>query len=282
MTLASNLSIVFLLLVMTFFIMYAPSLLINEQFLSSPSQVIMDAQKTQGILNASSTKAMRNTLNNLDATRDLDDSNDILKLKACFQLDQNVRKENMEAHVVVFDGMYNAMSQIHEKVILEITTFQQSLGMPLQGRIYLLFTQVPYFKNERNNSVHAGYYINDKFDYRPSNVRTDIYYRALLVFANYDKNKVYNKHSKFEQRVLPKLYTRASNDKQCFLRCMESTTMCGCASAGPGVYPDDKNYNIKCLGRNGTTELAPSTFYAFFEINRVHSAVHGLVSHHHQ
>jgi hypothetical protein len=292
-TIVGKLAIVTVILFLSFVMLFIPTFLIKENFAVSPSKIILSSQSDQGILTPAAITSIYNTLNLNDATNDLEDSTAPMRLKACFQIDKVLRSsgslaENLpvdtHAYTIPFDGMFSSVTQIHTRIIQEVTNFKEALGVPIEGKAYVLLTQVPYFKNERGNPVSAGYYLNERYDYWPADGRADVYSFGAIVFANYDMQKNKLETSLFEQSVLPTLFTKATNDKQCFLRCLQSDHMCGCASSDPGIYKDDPSYTAKCMGRgnptdlqkSGSEQLEVSTFYTFFEINRTNKSYSGM------
>jgi hypothetical protein len=138
--------------------------------------------------------------------------------------------------------------------------------------------QVPYYKNARNNTpINVGFNIQEDTNFWPSNGRQDVFYRIIIVYANYDmRDMSYMSDSFFECIVINDMDKKyASNDKQCFIRCVGSNTPCGCSTAEPGFYQDDPAYSIKCFGRNKPLqdENDPATFIILFTLNKNYSLV---------
>lgn len=296
MAILGKLAIVTIVLILSFTLLYIPGIYwgynkySKEAFTTSPSTIIMEAQNPQGLLTPGSVQKINNTLADKDSVGDLDDSNNLLKMKACFQIDRMLQPNSSnipfdtKAYTMPFDGLVTGELQIVEKIINVITTFQQRIGVPLKGAVYVLMTQVPYYLNDRKNPVDVGYYTNERFKYEPTNARTDVYISGIVVFANYLPSKQHVTQSLFEKDILPQLYTRSSNDKQCFIRCLNSPFTCGCASAPKGIYNDNPQFDVTCFGRStsadmqksGSSELAASSFYTYFQVNRLHKSVRSL------
>lgn len=291
MAVAGKLAIVAIVLVVTFAMLYLPSYMLKEMFTTSPSEIIMSGvQEKQGLLTKESVNTLQQMIIDKHRTGDMDDSDSLLQMQTCYQASQTIDQyrankaadmpKSYNLYSINIEGMYSSFDEIEMKIVNEIQKFKDQLLEPIKGKVYVSLTQVPYYKNERGNPMNVGYYTNDRFDYAPTNVdgRALIYYFGIIVFANYDTNKKYVEKSNFE-KYKQRLYSTASNDKQCFLRCMKSSVSCGCASydgtGTPKAYPDDSAFNIQCLGRSassdavrsGSSELAKATFWILFELN---------------
>jgi hypothetical protein len=297
MAVAGKLAVVAIVLLVTFAMLYLPSYLLKEKFSTSASDLMMkEVQETQGLLSKNAVTTLQNMITDKHRTGDMDDSDSLLQMQACYQVSQSIDQyrankasdmpNNYNLYSVNIEGMYSSFDEIESKIINEIQKFKDAIMEPIKGKVYVSLTQVPYYKNERGNPMNVGYYVNDRFDYAPTNVdgRVLIYYFGIIVFADYDTNKKYTEKSKIEQ-YRQRLYSTASNDKQCFLRCMKSSVSCGCASydgtGTPKAYPDDATFNIQCLGRSassdavrsGSSELAKATFWILFQLSTVDNRV---------
>lgn len=253
---------------------------IREDFVSS-SQRLMQAQNNQGIMTTSNLVAFDTALKNDNDNGNLDDSGKLLLLKRCYQTTVAAATSIMSptsAYSVSFHEMFSSMQQIEDRIVQEIAKFNTAV----KGNIYVMISQVPYFKNERGNPIYASYYIDDVLNFQPASTsRSDIYYSIAIIFANYDASKKYSDVSRFETSTLPSLDVYASNDKQCFIRCIHSSNACGCASSNTGVYPDDTSYITKCFGRSSpdeTNQLTEATFTILYTINMTYPVIRNMVS----
>ena len=140
--------------------------------------------------------------------------------------------------------------------------------------------QVPYYKSVNNTPINVGFNVQEDTNFWPSNQRSDVFYRIIVIFANYDMRDLkYTPDSYFDCVVVNDMDKNyASNDKQCFIRCVGSNTPCGCATAEAGFYNDDPKYSIKCFGRNKTVkdEYEQATFVVLFTVNKEYSLVKDL------
>ena len=269
----SKLTIVAVVLLLAFVLLYLPAQ-IHESFVSS-SQLVMRSQEKQGILAGDKVSALQSQFEKLNNLESLSDSNNLLKVKRCYQLPYTVTKRAVDTnefgvYTTRFDGLFPSMTQIEERIVQEIVNFKDSIpDDKIKGNVYALIFQVPYYKNDKGNPINAGYYTKDRFDFWPSAERSDVYYQVFVIFASYDRYKDYQQDSTFECGILPILDKFASNDKQCYIRCKNSNVACGCASSEPGLYPDDPAYKIKCFGRDTVAqdELAISSFGILYTLN---------------
>lgn len=281
----AKLGAVAIVLLIVFVMVFVFPQKIREDFVSS-SQLLMQAQTQQGLLSSTNLATFDAALKRADDLASLDDSGRLLLLKRCYQFSQEDVIQNaafmMPANTynVQFHDMFTSMQQIEDRIVQEIGKFSTAITTVVKGNIYVMITQVPYFKNERGNPVYASYYVDNALNFQPSTARNDIYYSITIIFANYDANKTYNKTSSYETNTMPSMESKASNDKQCFIQCVHSGNACGCATASSGAYTDDASYSTTCFGRNSSTDtsqLTPATFTILYTVNKNYQLIHSLV-----
>ena len=217
----AKLGSVAVVLLLVFMIVFIIPQKIREDFVSS-SQLMMQAQTKQGFMSAASLSAFDATLKRTNDIGSLDDSGTLLLLKRCYQITEQLRLPLPQNYMVFIHDMFSSMQQIEDRIIQEISTFRTSISSPVVGNIYVTITQVPYFKNERGNPIYSSYYIDNVLGFQASSSRSNIYYGINIIFANYDTNRTYTKTSSFETTVFPSMEKLATNDKQCFIRCIHS------------------------------------------------------------
>lgn len=280
----AKLSIVAVILILTFILMFVlPKIAVRENFASS-AQLLMKSQNNQGFLSSDSLNKFDRDVATAHGVGSLNDSNGLLLIKRCFQMPgklPNVLQQNSvnNAYNVTFEGLFSTMVQVEDRIVQEIIKFKDIIHATspvIKGKIYVLIYQVPYYKNERGNPINVSYYTGDILDFQPSNSRNDIFYRVSVIFANYSRSKEYLPTSVFETMDLPQMEKYASNDKQCFVRCVHSDVMCGCTSSDPGMYPDDRQYVAQCLGRASPTDksqMTPASFLVLHVVNPSYALV---------
>jgi hypothetical protein len=214
---------------------------------------------------------------NLDS---LSDNSDLLQARRCYQfpgamLNNMSNSGRFGCYYTVFEGLFPSLTEINSRIIQEIIKFKDKIGSPIQGQVYVILFQVPYFVNERGNPIEIGYDVKDTTNFWPSggsSPRQTVFYRVYVYFANYDPSShEYSKDSYFECVILSDFDSKyASNDKQCFIRCLQSNTACGCTSAAAGLYSENPSYKVKCMGRDKqqNDQLAPSSYGMLFTINQ--------------
>ena len=268
----AKLSIVAIVLLISFVLLHIVP--IKELFTSS-TQLIMDSQQKQGFLSRQALANLDKTFADMQGLNSLDDSKHIMQAIRCYQFNtiagQSPRTVSGEANVFVDNirGLFSSMTQIEDRIYQSIVNFKDAIKNTIEGNVYVLIYQVPYYKNERGNTIHAGYYINNTLEFVPSNMRNDVFYDVQVIYGNYDKDKKLVRTSSFETSWLPAAERLATNDKQCFIRCVNTNKMCGCATSQPGLYADDPTYAINCFGRDSAgNQFEKSTFSILYKINK--------------
>ena len=171
----AKLGAVAVVLLLVFMIVFIIPQKIREDFVSS-SQLMMQAQTKQGFMSAASLSAFDATLKHTNDIGSLDDSGKLLLLKRCYQItEKSSLPPDPQNYMVNIKDMFSSMQQIEDRIIQEISKFRTSISSPIVGNIYVTITQVPYFKNERNNPIYSSYYIDNVLGFQASNSRSNIY-----------------------------------------------------------------------------------------------------------
>ena len=156
----AKLGAVAIVLLIVFVMVFVFPQKIREDFVSS-SQLLMQAQTQQGLLSSTNLATFDAALKRADDLASLDDSGRLLLLKRCYQFSQEDVIQNaafmMPANTynVQFHDMFTSMQQIEDRIVQEIGKFSTAITTVVKGNIYVMITQVPYFKNERGNPLYA-------------------------------------------------------------------------------------------------------------------------------
>jgi hypothetical protein len=255
----------------------------------------MQAQ-TDGTLNAAALTALDSSFKDLQRVGSLSDQNDFMWVRRCYAVPEklNPNKDPFMYHVygTIVQGLFSSYAQLESKILEKIINFRDQLGEPIKGTVYVMMTQVPYFKNDNGNPIYGGYSTLSAQNLTPTNLfcpnngiqsctRTqcpngnticNVYHFAHIIFANYDKDKNYYADSPFECSSLGSLESQAVSRQQCFIRMKDSEKIGGCAtvdvSTGSSLYSqyNEKNYDYKCFG-SGSDQLNTMTYYVLYEVN---------------
>jgi hypothetical protein len=291
------LGIIVLTLFVSFILLNMP---VAENFTISSAQSLMPA--VSGAATGSPNLVRQNTVFiSYQGVQSFSDSAALLQARQCYQFPQVIRlgvpstatldphdpldSRAFSCHVDVSENTYSSYSAIESYITTRIQAFRPSDNEKIKGNVYVMITQVPYFVNVRGNPINIGYDADLTTGYWPSggsSPRLNIFYRIYIIYANYGANNgAYMPSSTFECNVISQFNQKyASNDKQCFIRCMQDNKACGCASTGTGVgvYSDNSNYVATCLGRDqaNNDQQTPSTYVILYSVNKTNAAVSSL------
>ena len=293
-----SLSVIAVILFLSFIVLNIPA---SEQFYDAQVSSVGALQPAHSGDNVGSPDPVRasTVFMTYQGVNTYSDSTSLLNARYCYQFPQVLTRGDLKVpdtnpanglvsyttfgcHTVPIEGEFASVSDINSRIIQELSTVQTSSGSSVKGSVYVLITQVPYFVNFRGNPINIGYDVEDSTAFWPTggnNPRQSIFCRLYIIFANYDPSTcVYNPaNTHFECQIISQYNKNyVSNDKQCFIRCLQSGIACGCASSTTGTYtsPNDAaNYKIQCMGRDSVhqDQLAASTYAVIYSVNPQYS-----------
>lgn len=179
------------------------------------------------------------------------------------------------------DAMYaNNIESVTKLIEQKIDEFYQTIaqGKPIQGQIYVLLSQAPYYRDDDGNPLSLqytasqyGFQSTNVFRENTSSIHPNIKFHGYMIFTAYNSkgNLIQNKQIRKEKVMNIK---RNCRQKQtlCFMKCPQSLNMpCGCASQDI----DDVNnipYLSTCLDSGKPTPMSegyPYTYAILYRVN---------------
>jgi hypothetical protein len=202
-------------------------------------------------------------------------------------------------------GIYtNNMADVEFTIINKMTTFSQRHGN-IEGDIHLIILQSPYYRtNNQNIAIRSATFgeINDgytpKYIYKKSGDNSTlldaqpIYYYVLMIYSSYNNNDISLKQCNTSNNDIDSyLNLYFSKDEQCYMKCMNDSKACGCATqvaskattitrnaaSEAGTIP----YDSTCIGPSATQDpkkplMTPAIYASAYIINQSDQRINRL------
>lgn len=157
-----------------------------------------------------------------------------------------------------FQIVTQSFQDVEARIVQEVeAVFQQNSRKPLQGPVYAILMQAPYYFDESGQLISIQFNADSGYNLQPYNTMTpektypNIFLHVWLCFAAHDKANPLRTVS------LPDAVARMqwmapyrSHHSKCFMSCIGSNnaypTYCGCVTVKQGA--NGSPYDAKCLG----------------------------------
>jgi hypothetical protein len=232
----------------------------------------------------------------------LTDNDDMLLMQGCYQFDPKnaTRSIPNDCYTVRFQLYTTTFETVRAKIIEQFMIFKDKIkqnssssGDRIEGDVYALIEQSPYYRDNNNNVIAIQYnissYLSEPVNVMKTNTSANvfnqpIYIRVTLYFTRYGFNGLLRASNVPPLDVKSYLRPFRTNKEQCYIACPKDVTdsYCGCLNRTTKTDPQDNQfYASSCvstsLSTNGTANLNKAVnadFGILYIVNPKSSALH--------